>query len=160
MTHTEGHEYEPATIEVTRGEADLIADLIAERLPELDRTDKMNGHVWRNLARHFRRAAGEEASLPWSEPEQALRAPPRTRAEWLALHGLQWSGSEPVPTIGTVVRTNDIGAGRVVGYFQEDGWLGVRVALAKPPQWWVDANPGETQALLFGVEVSAKGGAS
>ena len=74
---------------------------------------------------------------------------------------IKWSGTFPVPAIGTKVRTNvnNLGYGRIVAYFIEHGYLGVQVLLDIVPAWKVQQDKAMTrkgfegQALLFGVEV-------
>lgn len=63
-----------------------------------------------------------------------------------------WSGSLPPPAIGTVVPVtmNGCGAGKVTAYFQEDGWLGVLVALDKVPMHNGKRNP---IIHMFGAEL-------
>lgn len=54
---------------------------------------------------------------------------------------LLWSGKGfPLPNIGAQVRItmNNIGPAEVVGYFQEEGYLGVMTRAANPPQWLKD----------------------
>ena len=67
----------------------------------------------------------------------------------------KWSGNNAPPAIGTHVKIymNKLGTGTVVGYFAEYGWLGVKVKLDKPPAWWRKQNPGNPDALLFGLDL-------
>lgn len=66
----------------------------------------------------------------------------------------KWSGAKPAPAIGdrVVVRMNRLGAGVVVGYFIEHGWLGVYVKLDKAPAWYLKQN-GRAPAMVFGAEL-------
>jgi hypothetical protein len=52
---------------------------------------------------------------------------------------LKWSGSTPLPQIGdeTRVTMNNIGPATVVGFFKEEGFVGVMVRLQDPPAWLV-----------------------
>jgi len=66
------------------------------------------------------------------------------------------------PAIGErlTVRMNGLGPAKVVGYFTEGGYLGLRVKLETPPVWWIKQNAdklakGETDSYVFGSEVSA-----
>jgi hypothetical protein len=69
-----------------------------------------------------------------------------------------WSSPGPPPPRGTRIRVtmNGLGAGTVMGYFTESGWLGIHVALDAPPAWWVKQNTHRTGrerwACIFGVE--------
>jgi hypothetical protein len=51
----------------------------------------------------------------------------------------RWSGTMPVPPIGSLVEINfnKLGTGRVTGYWVEYGWLGVQVKLHNDPVWHV-----------------------
>ena len=76
-------------------------------------------------------------------------------------YDLKWSG-DFIPMIGDriYVSVNSIGYGKVVGYFQEDGYLGVEVKLEDPPEWWI-RNQEEfknTRMLcyVFGAEIKRK----
>jgi len=50
---------------------------------------------------------------------------------------LKWSNPAGIPAIGSRVRVcfNGLGSGTAVGYFTEDGYLGVCVLLDDPPAW-------------------------
>lgn len=68
---------------------------------------------------------------------------------------LKWSGGKPLPAIGDVVKlaVNGCGLGEVVGYFTEDGWLGVKLHLQAPPEWFLKQNKGNVPAFAFGREL-------
>ena len=53
-----------------------------------------------------------------------------------------WSGAGQLPDIGdeVEVKINGIGPALVVGYFIENGWVGVLVEMADPPEWMVRQN--------------------
>ena len=69
--------------------------------------------------------------------------------------GYLWSGAADVPGIGERVRVrmNGLGLGTVTGYLVEHGWLGVRVQLDNPPDWYRKQN-GNKHAMVFGVELA------
>jgi hypothetical protein len=73
---------------------------------------------------------------------------------------LRWSGCRPVPAIGAQVNItmNRIGAARVVGYFGEDGFLGILAVALNPPDWLVRQRermkrPSDTPCTVFGAEI-------
>lgn len=67
-----------------------------------------------------------------------------------------WSGAFPLPAIGTRVEItfNGFGAGEVVGYFREFGYVGVEVKVDKRPDWHIkqcgDKHP---NPMVFGIEI-------
>jgi hypothetical protein len=67
----------------------------------------------------------------------------------------KWSGDKAPPAIGDHVKIymNKLGAGTVVGYFAEYGWLGCLVKLDKPPVWWKKQNPDKPPACIFGLDL-------
>jgi len=75
----------------------------------------------------------------------------------------KWSAEKDPPKLGAKVNVsmNGLGAGVVVGYFAEYGWLGVMVKLKKSPKWREDQlksggkgkNP---PAHIFGVELEPR----
>lgn len=71
-------------------------------------------------------------------------------------YGLIWSG-DFMPMIGDVVTSALFGPSNdlvVVGYFTEDGYLGVEVKPIAPPKWWIKQNDGmKKNAFLFGIEI-------
>lgn len=72
---------------------------------------------------------------------------------------IKWSGSYPIPQIGSSVKINfnELGTGKVEGYFTEHGYCGVYVRLDKAPDWKVKAHKGtryEGIAMVFGQETS------
>ena len=96
--------------------------------------------------------------------DHGLQAPPYDVAVWAddkaqpCIDGRpRWSrqdGQAP-PTVGTIiiVTVNGIGKALVTGYFEEEGWLGLRCKLLEPPerlrkQPGFDANAGH----VFGPE--------
>jgi hypothetical protein len=71
---------------------------------------------------------------------------------------LKWSNSW-IPAIGDAVfvKENQLGAGKVVGYFVEGGFLGCEVALDKRPEWHVEANGDRhPHPLVFGVTLEKR----
>lgn len=68
--------------------------------------------------------------------------------------GVTWFNANPPPPIGAKVRAtiNRLGTGEVVGYFVEDGYLGLLVTLDDPPDWHVKQNGRGRKAHLFGPE--------
>jgi len=74
--------------------------------------------------------------------------------------GYLWSGDGDIPLVGgrVVVRMNGLGAGKVIGYFIEHGWLGVEVKLENAPAWHKQQTKGTEhagKALVFGAEIDA-----
>ena len=72
---------------------------------------------------------------------------------------LIWSGTEPVPSIGSDVkaRMNQLGTVRVVGYASENEFLGIMCYPLNPPDWWIKQNGPATPdkpGLLYGAELS------
>lgn len=64
-----------------------------------------------------------------------------------------------MPAIGAdiLIRINDIGRAKVVGYASQDGYLGVMTVHYSPPAWWGRQNgPAnlDNAALAFGAEIS------
>lgn len=69
---------------------------------------------------------------------------------------IKWSNlTFDVPLIGTVVnvRMNRIRAARVVGYFTEQGFLGLLVKPLAPPEWFVKQNGRFSECHVFGSEI-------
>lgn len=69
---------------------------------------------------------------------------------------LKWSNRDFVPEIGerVFIRMNGFGAGTVVAYFTEAGWLGVEVVVDERPEWHVKANKDtHPNPLVFGAEI-------
>lgn len=66
----------------------------------------------------------------------------------------KWSGSF-VPEVGETVTVsmNNLGKGRVLGFFVEAGWVGVIVRLFDPPEWHVRQNGAAEIAGVFGCEI-------
>lgn len=66
---------------------------------------------------------------------------------------IKWSGSF-VPKIGDMVRckVNNIGPGKVLGYYLEHKWVGIIVMPDAPPEWYVNQNGSNAPCGLFGVE--------
>ena len=75
--------------------------------------------------------------------------------------GVTWFNANPPPAIGAKVRANfnKLGTGEVVGYFVEDGFLGLLVTLDNPPDWHVKQNGRGVKAHLFGPEFEPVEGA-
>lgn len=78
-----------------------------------------------------------------------------------------WSGtaergmSDP-PAIGATIKVtmNGLGDAAVVGYMIVGGYLGLKVRLMAPPDWWVKQTQREGRgihepALVFGAEVQS-----
>ena len=70
---------------------------------------------------------------------------------------LKWSG-DAVPRVGDTCRVyiNNLGAGEVVGYFVEHGYLGVKVKLWYPPEWYVNQNTTDGICHVFGNELKPR----
>lgn len=66
----------------------------------------------------------------------------------------KWSNRNDPPAIGSLVmvKINGIGAGRVVRYFDECGWLGVMVEIENTPDWYLKQN-GHKPCHCFGAEI-------
>jgi len=69
----------------------------------------------------------------------------------------KWSGRAPPPPVGAtvVVGVSRIGVGKVLGYFEEEGFLGVVVLPANPPDWYVKQNGRNAICHVFGAELMA-----
>jgi len=67
----------------------------------------------------------------------------------------KWSGKESIPAIGQTVQVsmNGIGPSTVLGFFTEDGWLGLYVQPHNPPEWYVRQNGGACCCHVFGAEL-------
>lgn len=68
---------------------------------------------------------------------------------------VKWSGASATPpAVGDIVhvRINSIGRSKVLGYFVEDGWMGVQVLPFDPPEWSVRQN-GLRDLGVFGNEI-------
>lgn len=74
---------------------------------------------------------------------------------------MKWSGKMSLPASGTRVymHINSIGWGRVEGYAESHGWLGLLVKPEAPPEWWSkqrERNRKEhARALKIGAEKAA-----
>ena len=70
----------------------------------------------------------------------------------------KWSGSNDPPAIGARIKCsmNKLGAGTVIGYFAEYGWLGVLVQLDKNPKWRREQLKGNPPAHLFGIDLEPR----
>lgn len=66
----------------------------------------------------------------------------------------KWSGDFAIPRIGehVIVRINGFAAGEVLGYFVEDGWLGLYIRPDHRPEWHLKQNPGRNYCMVFGAE--------
>lgn len=66
----------------------------------------------------------------------------------------KWSGNF-IPKIGETVFAviNDIGKCQVLGYYLEDGWIGVIAKPAQPPEWFIRQNGKNAVCGLFGTEI-------
>lgn len=67
----------------------------------------------------------------------------------------KWGGNSPPPPIGSevTVAVNMIGAGTVLAYFEEEGFLGVLVQPHDPPEWYIKQNGAGTACHVFGAEL-------
>lgn len=68
-----------------------------------------------------------------------------------------WSGVGDPPKLGStvVIRMNNLGTGKVMGYAVHEGYLGAMVQIdeATRPQWHKKQQPDNPVAILFGVEM-------
>lgn len=71
---------------------------------------------------------------------------------------LEWSGTRGVPRIGDVVKVylNNLGVGEVVGYCQMGEFLGVRVKLDDPPEWFVNQASDPNDCWVVGCELEPR----
>jgi hypothetical protein len=71
---------------------------------------------------------------------------------------LIWAGKVAPPPVGEkiVVTINSLGEAEVVGYFSQDGFLGLRTKLDNPPAWYLKQNGGNVPGHVFGPEIKAK----
>jgi hypothetical protein len=71
---------------------------------------------------------------------------------------LIWAGKVPPPPVGEKINVNmnSLGNGDVVGYFSLEGYLGLRVQLDNPPDWYIKQNKGNSVGHIFGPEFKAK----
>jgi hypothetical protein len=71
----------------------------------------------------------------------------------------KWSADFAPPEVGAKVKAtiNRLGLATVIGYFTEEGWLGLRVRFADPPEWYTTQNKGNVPGCLFGAEVTLEG---
>lgn len=67
----------------------------------------------------------------------------------------RWGGDIPPPQIGERVRIsiNGIGPGRVLEYFEQEGYLGVTVQPDNAPAWYLKQNGGNVPCNVFGTEI-------
>lgn len=67
----------------------------------------------------------------------------------------KWSGKGRIPAIGEQIGItfNQFGTGVVLDYMVENGWLGLRVHLDRPPEWYRNQNPHRSWAVVFGAEI-------
>jgi hypothetical protein len=67
----------------------------------------------------------------------------------------KWSNTY-MPKIGGFVmaKVNDIGKCRVLGYFKEDGRVGVIAKPVHPPKWYVRQNGAWAPCELYGAEIA------
>jgi len=58
------------------------------------------------------------------------------------------------PKVGEKIRVhmNNLGNAEVVGYFSQEGFLGLRVKFSDPPEWYVKQNKGNPVGHIFGPE--------
>lgn len=67
---------------------------------------------------------------------------------------LIWAGKVAPPPVGEKIKVNMNGLGNadVVGYFSQEGYLGLRVKFDNPPEWYVKQNKGNPVGHVFGPE--------
>jgi hypothetical protein len=67
---------------------------------------------------------------------------------------LIWAGKVPPPPVGEKINVsmNGLGEAAVVGYFSQDGFLGLRTKLDNPPAWYLKQNGGNAVGHVFGPE--------
>jgi hypothetical protein len=101
----------------------------------------------------------ETFDLPaWAAPQ--WNGPPGDR-ELVNEGEIKWSGIEAPPALESTVTLYTTGAtpatGRVCAYFIEHNWLGILVALANPPTWWVEQNNGANPPFhAFGLDLTRR----
>lgn len=68
----------------------------------------------------------------------------------------RWNGPQTLPPVGSFVRAtvNSIGTCEVLGYFTQQGFLGIVALPMNPPRWYVAQNGDECPCHLFGCEYS------
>lgn len=67
----------------------------------------------------------------------------------------RWS-NERAPKLGdrVHVKFNGLGTGEIIGFFEMDGWLGVKVRCDNRPDWHVKQNGDRhPHPMVFGAEV-------
>jgi hypothetical protein len=67
---------------------------------------------------------------------------------------LIWAGKVAPPPVGEkiMLTINSLGEAAVVGYFGQDGYLGLRTKLDNPPAWYLKQNGGNKVGHVFGPE--------
>lgn len=99
----------------------------------------------------------EPAVLKERVPDDRLREekPPLIAVYESSGRSGKWPGKLPPPPIGSmvVINFNELGRGKVEGYFVEGGWLGIRVKLAREPQWRKKQKVSGKPALVFAPEL-------
>lgn len=67
---------------------------------------------------------------------------------------LVWTG-ETLPRIGDTcqVYMHNLGCGECIGYFVECGYLGVKVKLYYPPEWFKKQDTTNGVAYVFGLDL-------
>lgn len=82
---------------------------------------------------------------------------PRDTEGFPLFNGARWSGRKgmPVPSIGADVHVtmNGLGPATVIAHEPIEGYLGLRVRLHNPPEWFRKQNGSTRSALVFGAEV-------
>ncbi len=75
-------------------------------------------------------------------------------------HKVKWSGKKAIPALESIVkiRMNHLGTGEVIRYEihyggHDEWWIGLRIRLMNPPEWWTKQNPDNPLALVFGVDL-------
>ena len=78
--------------------------------------------------------------------DEALKAVPVPKEK-----PLYWSGTFPIPTVGSHVHVymNGFGDGMVVGYKEAEGYLGVVVQVTDPPDWYLRNCDGKNEPATF-----------
>jgi hypothetical protein len=67
-----------------------------------------------------------------------------------------WSGQLPMPALGSMVQVsmNNLGMGSLEDYVLREGYIGLRVQLHAPPDWYTRQNDGNPVATVYGAELT------
>lgn len=87
-------------------------------------------------------------------PTFKMRAFADGQKRWQEGEMIKWSGEQPPPAVGSYINVpmNRLGRARVEGYFEDCGWLGLKVRYIDPPAWFTKQN-GTTAGHVFGAEI-------